>query len=135
MVRGAISNQSARAHNNHQCIRVLIAVLYVCTADNTLSSLLAALGFEVDQKPPYASSLLFEVWEPREGSKAEIDAGRAVRIVYNDQILLLDGCDAQIADTCPLKDFIKYCATIRAIEHEAIACRASAVTTENHTHL
>lgn len=96
--------------------------------DTTLTPLLLALELPVDQWPPFASRLIFELYKPSTDSSS---VGYLVKVIFNgkDVTKRLKFCVSDVgwAQTgCALKDFINYCGTILVnLGHPTIgqACR------------
>jgi hypothetical protein len=67
--------------------------------DTTVAPLLIALNAFDSIWPPYASHVVFELFqEPKTGNFS-------VRIIYNEKTLVLDECHGE--EICPLEDFMK----------------------------
>lgn len=78
--------------------------------DYTISALLGALGHGNERWPPFASNILFEVWQLK-------DASAAVRVFYNGVELVLDGCSTS---PCPWAEFLALMDS-RATVHDVAA--------------
>ncbi|CAG9333505.1 unnamed protein product [Blepharisma stoltei] len=66
---------------------------YYSAHDTTLAGFLSCLNLVQEECPPFASSLIFEVYSEREA-----------KIIYNDKLLKLPDCSKE---SCPVAEFIQ----------------------------
>jgi len=108
---------------SHLCSLVAAANL-TCSqsaTDNTVSSLLAAMGEFVTAKPPYGSAVIFEVWAPKQlPANTTREESLRLRIIYNDVIKHTIACES---DFCPLVSWLEYVSQLRAIALTTLATR------------
>eukprot|EP00298_Acanthocystis_sp_HF-20_P011397 c19372_g1_i1.p1 GENE.c19372_g1_i1~~c19372_g1_i1.p1 ORF type:complete len:451 (+),score=153.94 c19372_g1_i1:22-1353(+) len=68
--------------------------------DETISMALSALNITQPIRPPYASNLAFELWQPKDTSK-----GNFIRVLSNGEFIVPVGCSAV---ECSFSDFSNY---------------------------
>ncbi|KAJ3280202.1 Acid phosphatase-like protein 2 [Borealophlyctis nickersoniae] len=83
------------------------AVYYYSAHDTTISALLGVLRGDDRRWPPYASSLVWEVWRPDEGG--EDQGEHLLRLIYNGDVVRVPWCQARDPrDGCTVTAFMEY---------------------------
>ncbi|KAI9599247.1 histidine phosphatase superfamily [Syncephalis fuscata] len=74
--------------------------------DDTVYGLIGLLLAKDLRWPPYASNLIFELWqEPKPNTKPRDPSNYVVRIIYNGRPLAADWCDFK---ACPLPKYLEH---------------------------
>jgi len=79
--------------------------------DFTIAQIFQAFHLGIDIWPPYASHMIFELWKEVVGNK------KAIRVLYNGEIMKIPGCTFASGTACTIDEFDKILERLKVLSY------------------